>query len=141
VEPCRYLAHNDVPEATDDDDISICTTEEMEKYESLRHQEFAHTCVYDVNLLERVDLDEELPTILWTIGCGKLYDKPRLCSHLLTLEICMTFETIEKNWKLFMKFHMFGRSFGCDYSRFSKLLDFSKSCLSESSAMRNFNKV
>jgi hypothetical protein len=33
----RYLAQNDVPEATDGDDISICTTEEMEKYESLCH--------------------------------------------------------------------------------------------------------
>jgi hypothetical protein len=34
-----------------------------------------------------------------------------------------------------------GKSFGCDFSRFSELLDFSKSCLPESSAMRNFNKV
>jgi hypothetical protein len=32
----HYLAHDDVPEATDGDDISIRTTEEMEKYESLR---------------------------------------------------------------------------------------------------------
>jgi hypothetical protein len=40
-----------------------------------------------------------------------------------------------------MKFHLFGKSFGCDFSRFSELLDFSKSCLPESSAMRNFNKV
>jgi hypothetical protein len=31
----RYLAHDDIPMATDDDDISICSTEEMEKYESL----------------------------------------------------------------------------------------------------------
>jgi hypothetical protein len=30
----RYLAHDDVPKATDDDDISIRITEEMEKYES-----------------------------------------------------------------------------------------------------------
>jgi hypothetical protein len=30
-----YLAHDDVPMATDGDDISICSTEEMEKYESL----------------------------------------------------------------------------------------------------------
>jgi hypothetical protein len=82
----RYLAHDDIPEATDSDDISICTNEEMEKYESLRHQEFAHTRVYDVNLLERVGLDEELPTILQTIGWGKLYDEPRLDSCLLTLE-------------------------------------------------------
>jgi hypothetical protein len=27
-----YLAYDDVPEATDGDDISIHTTEEMEKY-------------------------------------------------------------------------------------------------------------
>jgi hypothetical protein len=40
-----------------------------------------------------------------------------------------------------VKFHHFRKSFGCDFSRFSELLDFSKSCLPESSAMRNFNKV
>jgi hypothetical protein len=53
----RYLANDDVEEAMDSDDISICTAEEMEKYESLRHREFSHTNVYDVNLLERVGLD------------------------------------------------------------------------------------
>jgi hypothetical protein len=53
----------------------------------------------------------------------------------------MTFETIEKNRKSFVKFHLFGKPFGCDFSCFSKLLDFSKSFLPESSAMRNFNKV
>jgi predicted glycosyltransferase len=73
----RYLAHDDIPKATDDDDISIRTAEEMEKYESLHHQEFAHTHVYDVNLLERVGLDEEVPIILRTINWGKLYDEPR----------------------------------------------------------------
>jgi hypothetical protein len=86
----HYLAHDDVPEATDDDDISIRTTEEMEKYESLHHRDFAHTCVYDVNLLARVGLDEELPTILQTIGWEKLYDEPCLDSRLLTLEFLMT---------------------------------------------------
>jgi hypothetical protein len=35
----RYLTHNDVPEATDGDDTSIRTTEEMEKYESLHRRE------------------------------------------------------------------------------------------------------
>jgi hypothetical protein len=63
-----YLAHDDIPEATDGNDISICTTKEMEKYESLRHREFAHTHVYDVYLIERVGLDEELPTILQIVG-------------------------------------------------------------------------
>jgi hypothetical protein len=32
----RYLAHDDIPAATDDNDICIHTTEEMEKDESLR---------------------------------------------------------------------------------------------------------
>jgi hypothetical protein len=40
-----------------------------------------------------------------------------------------------------VKFHLFGKSFGCDFSHFSEHLDFSKSYLPESSAMRNFNKV
>jgi hypothetical protein len=137
----HYLAHNDVSEATNNNDISIRTTKEMEKYESLHHREFAHTRIYDVNLLVRVGLDEELPTILWTIGWGKLYDVPRQGLCLLTLEFLTAFETIEKGRKLFMKFCLFGKSFGCDFSRFSELLDFSKSCLPESSAMRNFNKV
>jgi hypothetical protein len=34
---CCYSAHDDVPMSTDGDDFSICTTEEMEKYEFLRH--------------------------------------------------------------------------------------------------------
>jgi hypothetical protein len=96
---------------------------------------------YDVNLLERVGLDEELPIILRTIGWGELYDEPCLGSRLLTLEFLMTFEIVEKNRKSFVKFHLFGKSFGCDFSCFSELLDFSKSCLPESSAMRNFNNV
>jgi hypothetical protein len=134
----HYLAQGDVPMTTDSDDISIRTTVEMEKYESLCHREFAHTCFYDVNLLERVGLDEELPTNLRTIGWEKLYDEPHLVSRLLIHEFLITFETVEKNKKLFMKFHLFGKSFGCDFSRFSELLDFSKSCLPESIAMRNF---
>jgi hypothetical protein len=40
-----------------------------------------------------------------------------------------------------VKSHLFGKSFGCDFSCFSELLNFSKSCLPESIAMRNFNKV
>jgi hypothetical protein len=40
-----------------------------------------------------------------------------------------------------MKFHLFRKSFGCDLSRFSDLLDFSISCLPESTARRNFSKV
>jgi hypothetical protein len=59
--------------ATYGNDISISSTEEMEKYESLRQGEFCHTRVYNVKLLERVGMDEELPLILRTIGWGKLY--------------------------------------------------------------------
>jgi hypothetical protein len=137
----RYLAQGDVPMSTDGNTISIRTTVEMEKYESLRYREFAHTRVYDVNLLKRVGLDEKLPTILQTIGWGKLYVEPHLGSHLLTLEFVLSFEIVEKNRKSFIKFRLFRKSFGCDFSRFSELLDFYKSCLPESIAMRNVNKV
>jgi hypothetical protein len=125
----RYLAHDGVPQATDINDISIRTTKEMEKYESLHHQEFAHTHFYDVNFLKRVGLDQEIPIILWTISWGKLYDEPRLGSRLLTPEFLITFEIVEKNRKSFLKFCLFGKSFGCDFPHFSELLDFSKSCL------------
>jgi hypothetical protein len=57
--------------ATDGDDISIHSTKEMEMYGPLHQQEFGHTRVYDVNLLERVGMDEEHPLILWTIFWGK----------------------------------------------------------------------
>jgi hypothetical protein len=60
----HYLAHDDVPMVMDGDDISIHSTKEMEKYESLCHQEFGHTRVYDMNLLKRVGMDKELPLIL-----------------------------------------------------------------------------
>jgi hypothetical protein len=79
-----------------------------------------------VNLLERVGLDKELPTILRTIDWGKLYDEPRLGSRLLSLEFLMTFELVENNRK-FVKFCLFVKSFGCDFSCSSELLDFSKS--------------
>jgi hypothetical protein len=94
-----------------------------------------------VNILERVGLDKELSTILRTVGWGKLYDEPRVGSHLLTLEFLMTFETIEKNRKSFVKFCLFEKSFGCDFNHFSEHLDFYKSCLPKSSAIRKFNKV
>jgi hypothetical protein len=137
----HYLAHDDIPEATNSDDISIYTTEEMEKYESLHHWEFAHTRIYDVNLLERVGLDEELLTILWIIGWGKLYDEPHQGSRLWTLQFLTTFEIVEMGRKLFVKFHVFGKSFGCDLSPFNELLDFSKFCLPKSTTMRYFKKV
>jgi hypothetical protein len=72
-ESIRNLAHDDVPLATNGDDISICSSKEMEKYESVHQQEFGHTRVYDVNLLERIGMDEEPPLIHQIIGWGKLY--------------------------------------------------------------------
>jgi hypothetical protein len=124
--------------------MMTCPSTPLRKWGSTsspHRREFAHTHVYVVNLLERVGWDEELPIILQTIGWEKLYDEHRLGSRLLTLEFLMTFETIEKNRKLFVEFHLFGKSFGCDFPHFSDLLDFSKSCLLKSSAMRNFNMV
>jgi hypothetical protein len=82
-----------------------------------------------VNLLERVGLDVEISTIPRSIGSGKFYDEPCLDSCLLTLEFLMTFEIVEKNRKSFMKFRLLGELFGCDFSHFRELLDFSKSCL------------
>jgi hypothetical protein len=73
----RYLAHNDVAMVTNLDDISIRSTEEMEKFESLYQREFGHTRVYDVKLLKRVGMDNEPPLILHTIGWGKLYGGDR----------------------------------------------------------------
>jgi hypothetical protein len=61
-----------------------------------------------VNLLERVGLDEELPTIHRIVGWGKLYDEPHLGSCLLTLEFLMTLKIVEKNRRSFMKFCLFG---------------------------------
>jgi hypothetical protein len=46
-----YLAQDDVSEATNGNDISIRTTDKIEKYESHRHREFAHTRIYDVTCL------------------------------------------------------------------------------------------
>jgi hypothetical protein len=89
-----YLALDDVPAPTDGNDISICTTREMEKYESLHHREFAHTRIYDVNLLDRVGLDKELPIILQTISWEKLYDESHQGSYLLTLEFLMSYNTV-----------------------------------------------
>jgi hypothetical protein len=49
----------------------------MENYDSLHQQEFGHTHVDDVNLLEMVGMDEELHLILWTIGWGTLHGGDR----------------------------------------------------------------
>jgi hypothetical protein len=45
----------------DDTGISIHTHEELVRFKSLRRREYAHTCIYDVSLLERVGLDLDPP--------------------------------------------------------------------------------
>jgi hypothetical protein len=51
-----------------DDDISIYTPDELERLESLRVWESIHTCVYDVNLLKKREMDVDLPTLFYDIG-------------------------------------------------------------------------
>jgi hypothetical protein len=41
----RYLVHDDIPMATDGDDISIHRTEEMEKYDSPPASVWSHSCI------------------------------------------------------------------------------------------------
>jgi hypothetical protein len=52
----------------DDDDISIYTPEELERLESLQVREFVHTRVYDVNLLNKGEMDVDLLTLFHTVG-------------------------------------------------------------------------
>jgi hypothetical protein len=52
----------------DNDDISIYTPEELERVVSLQVREFIHTCVYDVNLLKKGEMDIDLPTLFRAIG-------------------------------------------------------------------------
>jgi hypothetical protein len=75
VSSSHHPMHVEMP-PIDDDDISIRNHEELARFESLRVREFAHTHVYDVSLLELVGLDIELPTVIRSIGWGKLYNEP-----------------------------------------------------------------
>jgi hypothetical protein len=74
-----------------------------------------------------VELDEELPPILRTIGWGKLYDEPHQGSRLLTLEFLTTFEIVEKGRKLFVKF--------CLFRNFNKV-EFSDTIFGKSATLR-----
>jgi hypothetical protein len=53
----HHPVHVEMPLIDDDTHISIRKHEELARFESLHVREFAHTCVYDVSLLERVGLD------------------------------------------------------------------------------------
>jgi hypothetical protein len=52
----------------DDNVISIYMPEELERLESLRVQEFAHTRVYNANLLKKGEIDVDLPTLFRAVG-------------------------------------------------------------------------
>jgi hypothetical protein len=78
-----------------DNDISIRSHKELARFEPLHVREFAHLHIYDMSLLEHVGLDIELPTVIQSIGWGKLYDEPRSGSRISTLEFLMNFETYE----------------------------------------------
>jgi hypothetical protein len=97
--------------------------------------------VYDVNFLGRVGLDIELPTILGAIGWGKRYHEPRLGSHLWTLKFLMTFDSFLRHRKSYVCFRLFGRRYEFAYPQFSELMNFSSSCLLESQAMVNANRL
>jgi hypothetical protein len=64
----NYLAQIGDCKIVDDDDISIYTSEDLERLESLQVWEFIHTRVYDVNLLRKGEIDIDLPTLFRAIG-------------------------------------------------------------------------
>jgi hypothetical protein len=53
----------------------------------------------------------------------------------------MTFETYEHDGNHWVRFCWFGETYQFDFPHFSQLLDFSRNCLPESQAMRNFNRL
>jgi hypothetical protein len=103
-------AQAEVP-TEDDDSITIWNTKGWKMFESLHVRELVHTHVYDVNLLKRVGLDIEVPTILHAIRWGKLYDEPLSGSRLLTLEFLMTLDLFVRHRKSNVCFHLFGRRY------------------------------
>jgi hypothetical protein len=125
----------------DDTNTSIHTHEELLRFESLHRREYVHTHVYNVSLLKRVGTDLQLPTVFHVVGWEKFYEAPCLGSCLLTLKFLTTFESFARGRKSYVRFFLFGREFEVDYSRFSELLDFSRSCLLDPSAIKIFSRV
>jgi hypothetical protein len=76
----------------DDDDISIYTTGELERLETLQIQEFIDTHVYDVNLLKKGEMDIDLPTLFHTVGWSfvmRLLGSPQLVEGIRWIEHMM----------------------------------------------------
>jgi hypothetical protein len=124
-----------------DDDISIHSLKDLARFEFLYVQEFAHSHIYDVSLLQCVGLDIEHPTVIRSIGRRKLYDAPCSGSRILSLEFLMNFETYEHDRNPWVHFCLFGETYQFDFPHFSELMDFSRNCLPESQAMRRFNRL
>jgi hypothetical protein len=59
----------------DGNDISIYTPKELDRLESLWVREFIHTCVYDVDLLKKGEMDANLPTLFWLEFCDEISGK------------------------------------------------------------------
>jgi hypothetical protein len=86
--PAQTGGHN----ILDDDDISIYTLEELERFMSLRVREFVHTRVYDVNLPKKGDMDVDLPTLFRAVGWSfvmRFLGSPLLVEGLLRIQHMM----------------------------------------------------
>jgi hypothetical protein len=86
--PAQTGGHN----ILDDDDISIYTPEELERFMSLRVREFVHTRVYDVNLPKKGDMDVDLPTLFRAVGWSfvmRFLGSPLLVEGLLRIQHMM----------------------------------------------------
>jgi hypothetical protein len=97
---------------------------------------------YDVELLNRVGMDIEFPTIFHVIGWEKLNEAPRSRSHscLLTLEFLRSFDSFTRVRKL-CSFSLFLGGNSNFSSHFSELMDFSNSCMLEEKAMKMFSRI
>jgi hypothetical protein len=76
----------------DDDDIYIYTPEKLERLESLRVWEFIHTHVNDVNLLNKGEMDVNLPTLFRFAGWSfkmRFWESPALVEGIRQIEHMM----------------------------------------------------
>jgi hypothetical protein len=94
----------------DDTDISIHTHEELTRFKSLHHREYAHTHIYDVSLLERVGMDLKPPIIFRMVGWEKPLKVPHSGSHLLSLKFFLLLNPLLGVGSLLLAFAYSGES-------------------------------
>jgi hypothetical protein len=78
----------------DDNDISIYTSKELERLESLWVQEFIHTRVYDINLVKKGEMDVDLPTLFCAVGWSfvmRFMGSPLLVEEIRRIEHMIKF--------------------------------------------------